>query len=146
MLIRFVVQSSEHQRTREQMLVAQTSLEHQNQRVGELEVKLQTTEARLREYERPATADGSAEHDTEEARLKQELSKLRVELVEAKRSSEKAAEQIEQYKAISAASEEALRSLQSTADEFKVSADKKHAEQEVGCDIANLLLYAANFQ
>jgi hypothetical protein len=52
-------------------------------------------------------------------------------LAEAKRQSEKAAEQVEQYKAISAASEEALRDLQETSDNFKAFADKKMAEQEV---------------
>jgi Tfp pilus assembly protein PilX len=59
------------------MLVAKTSLEHQNQRVSELEAKLQAAEARLRDYERPIGTGGANDTLSEEERLKQEIMKLR---------------------------------------------------------------------
>ncbi|KAI9594712.1 hypothetical protein BDF19DRAFT_107293 [Syncephalis fuscata] len=127
--------STEYQTTREQWMVAKTSLKHQNQRVSELEDKLQSAEERLQEYERPRTTGTSAANSNEsvsvEEQQRQELVKLRGELVEAKKAVERAAEQVEQYRAISSASEEALASLQTTLSEFERDTEKRQADQEL---------------
>jgi prefoldin subunit 5 len=51
--------------------------------------------------------------------------------MEAKKSVERAAEQVEQYKAISTASEEALANLQATMTEFERQTEQRQADQEV---------------
>jgi hypothetical protein len=58
-------------------MVAKTSLEHQNQRVSELEGKLQLAEERLQEYERPKTATAADTDESVEERQRQEIVKLR---------------------------------------------------------------------
>lgn len=129
---------------REELVAAQTSRDHLQARVDELNIELKSAEERVellhpRPTPRPGTniqntdgADANAEDESlsREQELGIELSELKRDLELAKSELENAKHQAEQFKSISQSSEEELQSLNATLDECREEMDKIIEEKD----------------
>ena len=131
--------------TREELVAAKVNRDHLSTRVDELIIELRSAEERVSVLQpapsgRPNTNNGDpSPHqslDGEDVNLSQEQ-ELRVEVSELKRDLDLARSelenvmgQIEQYKAISQASEEELLSLNETQDLYRQETDKLIEEKD----------------
>ncbi|QSZ37055.1 hypothetical protein DSL72_009147 [Monilinia vaccinii-corymbosi] len=129
---------------REELVAAQTSRDHLQARVDELNIELKSAEERVellqpRPTPRPGTdtqnshgADANAEDESlsREQVLGIELSELKRDLELAKSELENAKHQVEQFKSISQSSEEELQSINATLDEYREEMDKILEEKD----------------
>lgn len=129
--------------TREELIAAKTTRDHLQARLDEMAIELRSAEERVHVLQptpraRPEPAQsGEAPHESVEGG--EELSKeqeLAIEVSELKRDLEltkgdlvSAKTQVEQYKAISQASEEELQSLNETHDLYRQETDKAIEER-----------------
>ena len=124
---------------RENLVEAETSRKHLQERVNELTKQVQTSEEKLAVYERrtagvPASTSSRAVTGGDasgEDQLKAEVAELRGALKAAEVDLEAAKNHVSQFQEISQASEAALQSLSSSHDEYKASAEAQIAKHEV---------------
>ncbi|KAL9057915.1 MAG: hypothetical protein Q9162_002042 [Coniocarpon cinnabarinum] len=123
--------------TKEELTAAKTVRDQLQARVEELKIELRNAQEHAQALQpRPTARPGTAATSSDEASLnrEQELSievaDLRRELELIKTEHESAKEQVEQYKGISASSEEALSNLESTFEEYRDDADKTAEEKD----------------
>ena len=115
---------------REQLAVANITKDHLSGKVEELTIQLRSAEERVSVLQptpasRPqAAADGEDSGLDKEQELAVQVSELKRDLGLTKAELESAKGQVEQYKAISNASEEELRSLNETQELYKQETDK----------------------
>ncbi|KAF6237874.1 hypothetical protein HO173_004075 [Letharia columbiana] len=125
--------------TREELVAAKTIRDHLSTRVDELTIELRSAEERVNALRpapsgRPNTNDGeNLQHQsldgedsnlTKEQGLRVQVSELKRDLDLARSELENVKGQVEQYKAISQASEEELLSLNETQDLYRQETDK----------------------
>ena len=131
--------------TREELVAARVTRDHLSTRVDELTIELRSAEERVNVLqpapsENPKPKDGELPHhqslDGEDSGLSKEQ-ELRVQASELKRDLDLARSelenikgQVEQYKAISQASEEELLSLNETQDLYRQETDKLIEEKD----------------
>ena len=132
---------------RENLVEAETSRKHLQERVDDLLKQVQMSEEKLSVYERRtsviATSTSSQaivnnDVSTEE-QLKAEVAELRGALKAAEVDLEAAKNHVLQFQEISQASEATLQSLSSSHDEYKASAEAQIAKHEVGISICLFL-------
>ncbi|KAL8916596.1 MAG: hypothetical protein Q9208_008409 [Pyrenodesmia sp. 3 TL-2023] len=130
---------------REELAAAKTTRDHLQTRVDELTIQLRSAEERLQLLQSASSGrsvNGSQESlqrngETEPNSSSQgqepavEISELKRDLELAKRALGEAKEQVENYKAISQTSEEALQSLNDAQDEYRQDMDKIIEEKDV---------------
>lgn len=111
---------------REQLAVAQTSMDHFTRKTEDLQKQVNAKEEKLAFYERrngasvSASAFSSASQELgSEQQLRIELAELRAELRGSQLETEQSKSHVEQFKSIAQASEEALNQLQSTYEAYK---------------------------
>ena len=123
---------------REQVVAANTSKDHLSTRVNELQIELRSAEERLHVLQKPSTAslnpggnnesqDASTNGDGlslfQEQQLAIHTTELKRDLDLAKAELENVKDQVEQYKAISQASEDQLQNLNETQDIYRQETD-----------------------
>lgn len=124
--------------TREDLVAAKTARDHLQVRVDELTIELRSAEERIQLLQ-PASTDHSKtvngeqnqdfnvdepSHLSKEQELGVQVSELKRDLDLARGELENAKAQVEQYKAISQASEEELQSFNETQDLYREETDK----------------------
>jgi len=124
---------------REQLVAANTNKDHLSARVDDLTIKLRSAEERVTVLQstttsRPDATNGDPSHDSsangddstlsKEQELAVQASELNRDLNLTKAELENVKGQVEQYKAISQASEEELQSLNETQDLYRQEIDK----------------------
>lgn len=124
---------------REQLAAANASKDHLSTRVDDLKIQLRSAEERINVIQpapssRPDAPNGDSSHDpsgldeesglNKEQELAVQASELRRDLGLTKTELESVKSQVEQYKAISQASEEELQSLNETQDLYRQETDK----------------------
>ncbi|KDQ20838.1 hypothetical protein BOTBODRAFT_320357 [Botryobasidium botryosum FD-172 SS1] len=125
--------SKELATAREAQLIAETSQKHLQTRVDDLVKQREMVEEKLSTYQRRSSLHVAGEASTSEVtqnveqELQSELAELRATLKAAEIDLESARSHVEQYKAISQASEEALSSMNATFDQFKLDTEKQLA-------------------
>lgn len=150
---------------REELVAAKSTRDHLQARVDELTVELRSAEERLSflKPRRPIQPDASdetrdgdslsreQEYAVQISELKRDLGLARGELVNAK-------SQIEQYKAISQSSEEELRSMNETQDQYRQEMDQvieektsriqelEHSIEDLHSQITNIQAEVASLQ
>lgn len=121
---------------REQLAVAKTSVEHLTRRSEDLQKQVDSREEKLAVYERRSGASGGSSSTAPSTsldnsqQLQIELAELRGELRSAQVEAEQGKSHVEQFKAIAQASEDALRELQTTYDEYKASTESKLSQSQ----------------
>ncbi|KAF8887179.1 hypothetical protein BD779DRAFT_1672932 [Infundibulicybe gibba] len=125
----------EFSKTRENLVGAETSKKHLEERVNELTKQLQGNEEKLAVYERrPSAANGVAQNVDQELdrehQLEAEVAELRSVLKVADVDLATARRHVQQFQEISQANEEALSNLNSTFDEYKTSTEAQVARHE----------------
>jgi len=132
--------NQELSKTRESLVIAETSKTHLEERIGDLTKHLQGNEEKLAVYERRSgTTTASAGSATttvtqdmsREQQLEAEVAELRSKLKVTELDLNTARSHVEQFKEISQANETALGDLNSTFDEFKSSTEAQIARLEV---------------
>lgn len=116
---------------REELVAAKSTRDHLQVRVDEMTIELRSAEERLT-FLRPQRAtqlDATDEHpdsdnETREQEYAVQLSELKRDLELARGELTNARSQIEQYKAISQSSEEELRSMNETQDQYRQEMDR----------------------
>ncbi|KAJ1980870.1 Filament-forming protein [Dimargaris xerosporica] len=134
--------TTDHQKARESLMAAQTSIEHLQKQVDEVTGRLRKAEdetTRLRSQmvlraPAAATAVNSATQSTTGAGDDTEaqdgnLTVVRQQLQDAQAQVQLLQAHVDQYKAISAANEEALSDLNATYDEYRTRTDEQLAER-----------------
>ena len=130
--------------TREELVAAKVNRDHLSTRVDELTIELRSAEERVSVLqpapsERPNTNNGDPSPQSlvgddvnlsKEQELRVEVSELKRDLDLARSELENVMGQIEQYKAISQASEEELLSLNETQDLYRQETDKLIEEKD----------------
>lgn len=126
---------SEVSKTREALVGAETSKKHLEQRVEELNKRLQGNEEKLAVYERRTTAASgpiqSPDHAlSREQQLEAEVAELRSTLKVTEVDLATARSHVQQFQEISQASEAALANLNATFDQYKESTEAQFARHE----------------
>lgn len=131
--------------TREELVAAKTTRDHLSTRVDELTIELRSAEERVNVLQQaPSRHPNSTEGDltqrqspsgedsnlSKEQELKVQVSELKRDLDLARSELENLKGQVEQYKAISQASEEELLSLNETQDLYRQETDKLIEEKD----------------
>ncbi|KAJ7132943.1 hypothetical protein C8R46DRAFT_1181193 [Mycena filopes] len=121
-------------KTREALVGAETSKTHLEQRVEELARQLQGNEEKLAVYERRSSVAGIAHHMDQdlsrEQQLEAEVAELRSALKVTEVDLATARSHVEQFREISQANEVALKSLDATHEEYKISTEAQIARHE----------------
>ncbi|KZV92725.1 hypothetical protein EXIGLDRAFT_836242 [Exidia glandulosa HHB12029] len=119
--------------TREQLVAAQTSQTHLQERVDDLSKQLQGSQERLSVYERrPSAVNGAIGSMTglsQEQQLEAEVAELRGQLKIAEVDLETARANVEQFREISSASEAALEQVSNTYEQYKAQTEKELADR-----------------
>ncbi|KAL8827841.1 MAG: hypothetical protein Q9191_002941 [Dirinaria sp. TL-2023a] len=130
--------------TREELVGAKTSRDHLQARVDELTIQLRSAEERVEvlqpHHSESSTATTGGNHNyvsqeeessalSKEQELSVQVSELRRDLDLARAELENAKDQVEQYKAISQASEEELQSLNETQELYRQETDRTIEEK-----------------
>ncbi|KAI0736332.1 hypothetical protein C8Q72DRAFT_803970 [Fomitopsis betulina] len=127
--------TEEFAKTREGLVVAETSRKHLEERVEELTRQLHGNEEKLAVYERRATGvNGVATHHhnedmTREQQLEAEVADLRSTLKVAQVDLATARSHVQQFQEISQANETALATMNATYDEYKSSTETELARR-----------------
>ena len=131
--------------TREELVAAKTTRDHLSNRVDDLTIELRSAEERVKVLQpapsgRPITnesenpqhqsLDGEDSTLSKEQELRVQVSELKRDLDLARSELENVKGQVEQYKAISQASEEELLSLNETQDLYRQETDKIIEEKD----------------
>ncbi|ORX83254.1 hypothetical protein K493DRAFT_361138 [Basidiobolus meristosporus CBS 931.73] len=111
---------SDHQQTREALIVAETSMRHLNDRISELNKQLREAENMVTLYQQKEEREPISTGE----RLRQEIARLKTELATATAESAQLRQQAEQYKLMSQSNEDALSEINQTYDEYKTTTDK----------------------
>ena len=125
---------------REQLVAATTTRDHLQGRVEEMTIELRSAEEKLQVIQpaRNTSAAATSDNDTDNAEteglsteqeLAVQVSELRRDLELSKSELENAKTQVEQYKAISQASEDELQSLNETHDLYRQETEKTIEER-----------------
>ncbi|KAF5333006.1 hypothetical protein D9758_015176 [Tetrapyrgos nigripes] len=125
-------------KTRESLVMAETSKTHLEERIGDLNKHLQGNEEKLAVYERRPGAIGNAgpsatsvsQDMSREQQLEAEVAELRSALKVAELDLATARSHVQQFKEISQANETALSDLNNTFDEYKASTEAQIARLE----------------
>ncbi|KAJ2925786.1 hypothetical protein H1R20_g11316, partial [Candolleomyces eurysporus] len=137
-------------KTRESLVIAETSKKHLEDRLEDLSKQLQGIQEKLGVYERrPSTTTSgpapSANPDlSREQQLEQEVAELRSALKVAEVDLASSRGHVEQFKDISQANEVALSNLNATFDEYKTSTENQLAIRESEYKALQEKLEAAN--
>ena len=131
--------------TREELVAARTTRDHLSARVDELTIELRSAEERVNVLQRTPSGrlntndseppqhrslDGEDSGLSKEQELSVQVSELKRDLDLARSELENVKGQVEQYKAISQASEEELLSLNETQDLYRQETDKLIEEKD----------------
>ncbi|GAA5874743.1 hypothetical protein JCM8547_005199 [Rhodosporidiobolus lusitaniae] len=123
--------TTEHSTTREQLVAAQTSQEHLEQRVRDLVLQVDAKEEKLAVFEGRSSTGGEGDSTRSvEEQLQVTVADLRNELRTVKAELERAKEHVAQYQAIAETQGESLREVTATYDEYKTSTDATIAEKD----------------
>ncbi|KAL8279842.1 hypothetical protein RQP46_007692 [Phenoliferia psychrophenolica] len=122
--------TTDHQETREQLIAAQTSKDHLDQRISDLNFQLAAKEEKLSVYEGRGTGSDNPER-TREEQLEASVAELRTELRVVKGALERANANVQQFQAIAETEGDSLRQITATYDEYKASTDGLVAEKDV---------------
>ncbi|KIK69700.1 hypothetical protein GYMLUDRAFT_519506 [Collybiopsis luxurians FD-317 M1] len=121
-------------KTRESLVIAETSKIHLEERVGDLTKHLTGNEEKLAVYERrggtQSTSLERSSNMSQEQQLETEVAELRSALKVAEFDLSQAKSHVRQFQSISEANESALREFQTTYDEYKSSTDAQIARLE----------------
>ncbi|KAH3666591.1 hypothetical protein WICMUC_005575 [Wickerhamomyces mucosus] len=119
---------SELSSTREELIVKKGDAEQLQSKVDFLTTKLKSTESQLKGYQTLSSESINSDPSSNEAfKLKKQLEDTKLELEEANQS-------IIKFKSISAATEEALNSINGSFDSYKETTNTKIAELETEKD------------
>lgn len=126
--------AEEYARNRENLLAAEMTKKHLEEKVDDMKKRLQGNEEKLAVYERRtgsvAVPQNTDESLSREQQLESEVAELRSALKVTEVDLANAKEHVQQYQEISKASEEALSSLSNTFDEYKASTEAQVARHE----------------
>ncbi|KAJ3573187.1 hypothetical protein NP233_g2600 [Leucocoprinus birnbaumii] len=126
--------AEEYARNRENLLAAEMTKKHLEEKVDDMKKRLQGNEEKLAVYERRtgsvSVPQNTDENLSREQQLESEVAELRSALKLTEVDLANAKEHVQQYQEISKASEEALSSLSNTFDEYKASTEAQVARHE----------------
>ncbi|KAJ4482315.1 hypothetical protein J3R30DRAFT_3402901 [Lentinula aciculospora] len=119
-------------KTRETLVIAETSKVHLEERVGDLTKHIKGNEEKLAVYERRGGAQRSVENSemSREQQLEAEVADIRSALKVAEFDLAQAKGHVQQFQSISEANETALREFQNTHEEYVASTDAQIAKYE----------------
>lgn len=123
-------------KTRENLVGAETSKKHLEERISDLTKQIYGSEEKLAVYERrPSAMSGTSQTAEQgisrEQQLESEVAELRSALKVAEFDLAAAKGHVQQFKEISQASEEALSNLNSTYDDYKASTEAQISRHQV---------------